>query len=106
VVSARLTQRVARLSLVELMAEIDAIGACPHTEVELYRAWVLANDGSPLVFAAWFNLAGAFVRGGDENSAVIAYQNVLVLNPGFVAASTALGMLQGGSARMGHERPA
>jgi hypothetical protein len=90
VVTGDLDRRVAGLSLTSLVGLIDDIGATPHTEVELYRAWLLANETSDMGFAAWFNLAAAFVLVGDHGSAIIAYRNVLVLKPEFDPASAAL----------------
>jgi len=93
VITGDLDRRVAGLSLESLVGQIDDIGATPCREVELYRAWIHANEASGVLFAAWFNLATAFARAGDHCSAIIAYQNVLVLNPQFDPASTALGLM-------------
>jgi GR25 family glycosyltransferase involved in LPS biosynthesis len=93
VIDGDLGRRVGILSLASLVGQIDDIDATPRTEVELYRAWILANGGSAVLFAAWFNLAAAFVRAGDYASAIIAYQNVVVLKPDFHAASTALDLM-------------
>jgi GR25 family glycosyltransferase involved in LPS biosynthesis len=93
VVTGGLQRQVGRLSLASLAGHIDEIGATTRAEIELYRAWILANEESDLLFAAWFNLAGAFAREGDYVSAATAYQNVLVLKPDFSPASARLGML-------------
>jgi GR25 family glycosyltransferase involved in LPS biosynthesis len=104
VVTGGLERRVVDLPLVSLVRQIDEVAASPRTEVELYRAWILANEGSDLLYAAWFNLAGAFARADDYESAIVAYQNVLVLRPGFEPASAALGAVLRRSAELGCAR--
>jgi glycosyl transferase, family 25 len=101
--AAGLRRKVGRLPLETLVGALDQddMGTDPCTKAAFYKAWIDANSASAVLFAAWFNLGGEFVRSDDHSSAIIAYQNVLVLKPDFGPALTALGLLLRGSAGMG-----
>ena len=93
VVPEALRGRAGELPLERLVAEIDATRPIASIEVELYRAWMLANQGSDLQYAACFNMACAFMRADDHESAVTALRNVLALKPDFAPAVSALDVM-------------
>ncbi len=63
-------------------------------EIALYEHWIKANDsGSPLLFAAWFNIGVSFARAGKPADAAAAYGNTLALRPDMHAAAINLGLL-------------
>jgi GR25 family glycosyltransferase involved in LPS biosynthesis len=93
VVPEAVCSRTSKLPLEHLVAEIGATRPIASIEVEMYRAWMLANQGSGLMFAACFNMACAFMRADDHESAATAFRNVLALNPGFAPALNALDVM-------------
>ena len=93
VVPATLRERTETLSLEGLVAEIDATQPIASIEVELYKAWIRANGGSDLIFAACYNMACAFMRADDHQNALTAFRNVLALKPDFVPAVRALDLM-------------
>lgn len=87
-----------RLRHVELAAVITAIeqaapGSAGRPEIHLYQDWIAANaEGSPHLYAAWFNLGAALAREGEANGAASAYGNAHQLNPVFHPAAIQLGL--------------
>jgi predicted O-linked N-acetylglucosamine transferase (SPINDLY family) len=64
-------------------------------EIALYKYWIdAAQGGSPLQYAAWFNLGILFAQAGNVTNAAIAYGNALAHRPDMHAAAINLGMLQ------------
>jgi predicted O-linked N-acetylglucosamine transferase (SPINDLY family) len=64
-----------------------------HAEVHLYHAWIGAQaGGSPLLFAAWFNMGVALGKVGDRANAAVAYRNALAFKPTYYAAAVNLGL--------------
>src|ERR1700690_2116641 len=62
--------------------------------IGLYRQWIACQPpGTPLLFAAWFNLGVTLAGAGDTAGAVAAYQTALALRPDFHSAAVNLGTL-------------
>ena len=86
------------LKHVEFAAIVAAIecarpASTGHAEVRLYQDWIAVNaGGSPLLYAAWFNLGIALARAGDPDRAAVAYGKARELNPTFHPAAVNLGL--------------
>lgn len=87
--------RLAGLPLERLISQRDAQGAAITVEAEiaLYRGWIVANPGSPLLPGAWFNLGVGLARNGERDAAMAAYQAALAIRPDFHVAAVNLGLL-------------
>jgi predicted O-linked N-acetylglucosamine transferase (SPINDLY family) len=87
--------RLADLPLDALISQRDAQGAAVSVEGEiaLYRGWIAANPGSPLLPGAWFNLGVGLARNGERDAALAAYQAALAIRPDFHVAAVNLGLL-------------
>lgn len=92
--SAGLRRKIGRLPLETLVGALEQDGSDTDgmVKAKFYKAWIDANGTSAVLFAAWFNLGSALARADDHRSAIIAYQNVLLLKPDFAPASTCLGL--------------
>jgi predicted O-linked N-acetylglucosamine transferase (SPINDLY family) len=65
-----------------------------QTTIGLYKQWIASQPpGTPLLFAAWFNLGVTLAGAGDTAGAVTAYQAALALRPDFHSAAVNLGTL-------------
>jgi len=62
-------------------------------EIALYRAWIEANSGHGLLWAAWFNLGTLYARIADHGQALLSYSNALVLRPDLACTAVNLGLL-------------
>ncbi|NVD96459.1 glycosyltransferase [Massilia sp. BJB1822] len=83
------------LPLPELFGVAAQLGASgqPAQAIALYRSWI-AHTVSPLMHAAWFNLAVLLVQTEDLAGAEDAYRSALTLRPDFAEARLNLGTLQ------------
>jgi GR25 family glycosyltransferase involved in LPS biosynthesis len=91
--SAGSRRKEGRLALATLIGVLDEDGANtdPRVKAAFYKAWIDANPDSALLFAAWFNLGCELARAEDHNTAIVAFQNVLVLRPDFEPAAASFG---------------
>ncbi len=64
----------------------------PEQAVALYQLWIKHAD-TPLMHAAWYNLAVLQMQGGDQRSAENAYRRALEIQPRFTEAYLGLGAL-------------
>lgn len=87
--------RLAELPLDALISQRDAQGdtVSVEGEIALYRGWIAANPGSPLLPGAWFNLGVGLSRNGERDAALAAYQTALAIRSDFHVAAVNLGLL-------------
>ncbi|GJJ05285.1 hypothetical protein RugamoR64_58230 [Duganella rhizosphaerae] len=64
----------------------------PEQAVALYQLWIRHAD-TPLLHAAWYNLAVLQMQGGDQRSAEQSYRRALEIQPRFIEAYLGLGAL-------------
>ena len=91
-----LLSRLQRATFEDVIAAIAAAGADAHRgdSIKLYRRWITSQgQGSPHLYAAWFNLGVELANTGDTQGAMLAYRNALAASPNFAAAARNLAML-------------
>ena len=83
-----------RMSLAEVVEHADALHAQGHSKaaVNLYGLW-LANTEEPRKHLVFFNLGSLLQNLGDLGGAQGAYQQCLLLQPGFAQAAINLGLV-------------
>jgi predicted O-linked N-acetylglucosamine transferase (SPINDLY family) len=64
----------------------------PERAIALYQLWIKHAD-TPLLHAAWYNLAVLQMQGGDERAAERSYRRALEIQPHFTEAYLGLGAL-------------
>jgi hypothetical protein len=50
-------------------------------KIAFFQQWIEANQSSPLLYAAWFNIGVMFAHEGDNTSAAIACGNAVAAGP-------------------------
>ncbi|WP_096701908.1 tetratricopeptide repeat protein [Magnetospirillum sp. 15-1] len=62
-----------------------------HLAAQLYRTWIEACPGDPLLFAICFNLGIILMQVNDHQGAQAAFQRAIEANPGFYPSYISLG---------------
>jgi predicted O-linked N-acetylglucosamine transferase (SPINDLY family) len=93
--AAEIRSRLKDTSLDAILSAIERArpGLGDSVEKTLYQQWIETNPASPLLWAAWFNIAIVLARQGNQAEAVIAYGNSLALRPDMYCAAINLGLL-------------
>jgi len=83
-----------RMSLAEVVEHADALHAQGHSKaaVNLYGLWLASTD-DPRKHLVFFNLGSLLQNLGDLSGAQGAYQQCLLLQPGFAQAAINLGLV-------------
>jgi predicted O-linked N-acetylglucosamine transferase (SPINDLY family) len=83
-----------RLPITQLIgiAELLAGRGKPEQAIALYQLWIRHGD-TPLMHAAWYNLAVLQMQGGDERGAEHSYRRALEIQVNFTEAYLGLGAL-------------
>jgi len=85
-------RRLATLPFEAFLAEIEA-QPDPARDLSAYQDWIATNQASPLLWAAWFNLAALRAKSGDTAGAAMAYGNAQTLRPDLALIAINLGLL-------------
>ena len=83
------------LSLLSIAHSLDqAVPPLPaDAQIRLYQNWIAAGGGrAGDGFGAWYNMGVIYSQHGDKASAILAYQQALLLKPDFNPASINLGL--------------
>lgn len=93
--SVALQDQLGQIGFAGIVAAIEAGGPSfgAAQQIQLYRQWLLAGGGrNGDGYAAWFNMGVIYAQCGDRASAIVAYQQALVLKPNLNAAAINLGL--------------
>ena len=95
--AATLALAQARLGVLEITELIGVAGLLagqgkPEQAIALYRLWLQHCD-TPLLYAAWYNLAVLQTQTGDPRGAEQSYRNALAIRADFTEAQLGLGAL-------------
>ncbi len=88
--------RMKSVTFTDIVNALERVGDArtEQATIGLYKQWIACQPpGTPLLFAAWFNLGVTLSRAGDTAGAVTSYQAALALRPDFHSAAVNLGTL-------------
>jgi predicted O-linked N-acetylglucosamine transferase (SPINDLY family) len=76
---------VQQSSIIELFSEAERLERLqdPHKVADLYKGWIAANPGSPVLHAVYFNYGVTLSRAGDRAGAINAFRECIRLKADF-----------------------
>ena len=94
---------VQQSSIVELFSDAERLDRLqePHKVADLYKAWIAANAGNPLLHAVYFNYGVSLSKVGDRAGAINALRECIRLKPDFYPPYINLGRLLEDAGQLG-----